>query len=237
MIQDDALHDAFEASWPAAEYAQAGPFRVGRGLGGGMRVSSARALSDGWTQDDIDAAVRIQTGWDQPPAFRVLDGDPLARTLSAAGWQEITPTQMMTAPLERLTDRAIPPVTSFAIWPPLAIQRELWVECGIGAARQAVMARVRLPKAALLGRTDDRAGGVGFVAACGDYAVLHALETLPALRRQGLAGWMVRRAAQWALDQGCTSMMLAVTRQNSAAIALYDRMGFEVAGGYSYFTR
>ena len=41
---DAALAEAFEISWPASEYADAGGFRVGRGLGAGGRVSSARAV-------------------------------------------------------------------------------------------------------------------------------------------------------------------------------------------------
>ncbi|MDO5605017.1 MAG: GNAT family N-acetyltransferase [Paracoccus sp. (in: a-proteobacteria)] len=232
-----AIETAFENSWPAAEYAQAGPFRIGRGKGGGMRVSSARPLSAGWSAADISEAARIQDAWEQTAAFRVTDGDPLGGVLAAQGWRIHSPTLMMTAPLDVLTDRAVPPVTAFSLWPPLAIQRELWTASGISPARQAVMTRVALPRRAILGRCDDRAGGVAFVAAAGETAVLHALEVVPALRRRGLAGWMMREAAIWAQRQGCHEMLLAVTAANAPAVALYRGFGFTGIGRYSYFLR
>ena len=42
MSLTPAQDAAFEASWPAAEYASAGVIRIGRGAGGGDRVSAAR---------------------------------------------------------------------------------------------------------------------------------------------------------------------------------------------------
>lgn len=227
---------AFEASWPAAEYATAGAFRVGRGLGGGMRVSSARLTAPGWSDADLDDAVQIQRDWDQPPAFRISDSEAsLTEALLARGFLAHTPTLMMTAPIAALTDLAVPPVTSFALWPPLAIQRDLWTEQGIGAARQAVMARVQVPKAALLGRIRDRAAAVAFVAETDGIAVLHALEVLPAMRRQGLAGWILREAAFWAQAQGATTLLLAVTADNTGAIALYQRLGLAQIARYHYY--
>lgn len=239
---DPAFDAAFEASWPAVEYAMAGPFRLGRGQGGGRRVSSARLIAPDWTEADIDQAIDIQQGWNQPPAFRLAEGrdaagDRLADSLRSRGLRREAPTLVMAAPLDRLTDQPVPRVTSFAIWPPLAIQRELWTEAGIGPARQAIMDRVCLPKAALLGRIEDRAAGVAFVAADGALAILHALEITPGLRRKGLAGWMLREAAFWAQAQGSGTICLAVTAENASAIALYRKLGFAEIGGYSYYLR
>ena len=107
---------------------------------------------------------------------------------------------------------------------------------GIGPARQAIMDRVQLPKAAILGRAEDRAAGVAFVAVSNGIAVLHALEVLPVMRRKGSAGWMLREAAFWAAAQGAEQMLLAVTAGNSAALALYRGLGFTDIGGYSYYS-
>ncbi len=237
-----AFEDAFEASWPAAEYAQAGVFRIGRGLGGGRRVSSARPVSAGWSGADIDRAIAVQTSWQQNPAFRLSDGDctadpGLPDALRARGLLAHDATRLMQAPVSALTGSPVPPVTSFATWPPLAIQREIWAEQGIGPARQAVMDRAALPKAALLGRIDDRAAGAAFIAAAGPLAVLHALEIRPAQRRKGLAGWMMREAAFWAAAKGCETLFLAVTAANLPAIGLYRGLGFQDFGGYCYFSR
>ncbi len=79
---DPALAQAFETTWPAAEYADAGAFRVGRGLGAGGRVSSARALGPDWDAADIAAVEALHRLWHQRPMFRLPDSDSgLAETL------------------------------------------------------------------------------------------------------------------------------------------------------------
>ena len=139
---DAALARAFEDTWPAAEYADAGGFRVGRGLGAGGRVSSARAVGR-WTKGDIPAVEAIHRRWRQQPMFRVPDTDDgLADALQDAGYRRETPTAIMQAPVAALTGQPIPYLTTFAIWPPLAIQRDIWAAGNIDPMRQAVMDRV-----------------------------------------------------------------------------------------------
>ncbi|WP_405403208.1 GNAT family N-acetyltransferase [Paracoccus sp. Ld10] len=234
---DPDLVAAFEATWPPAESVRCGGFLVGRGAGAGGRVSSAIAVGP-WAHDDIDAACARHASWGQPPLFRAWgDEADLIAALTARGLTAHTPTLIMAAPLSALTDRPVPPVTAFAIWPPLAIQRQIWVAGNIDAARQGVMERVSQPKAALLGRISDRAAGAGFVALHDRVAMVHAIEVLPAFRRQGLAGWMMRQAAHWAQDLGATRAGLAVSRANTAAQATYASIGFAVAGSYAYYGR
>ncbi|MDO5611639.1 MAG: GNAT family N-acetyltransferase [Paracoccus sp. (in: a-proteobacteria)] len=232
---DTALAAAFDATWPAAEYARAGGFSVGRGMGGGGRVGSARATGP-WTGDDITAAIQVQQGWDQPPQFRVGDDDQaLAQALAARGLRRHTPTLILAAPVAALTGLAIPSVTTFTVWPPMAIQREIWSAGGIGPARRAIMQRAPQPKTAILGRTEDRAAGAAFAAVSDGVAMVHAVEVLPGLRRKGLAGWMMRQAAIWGTQQGASRIALAVGSGNGAALALYRGLGFAPAGGYAYW--
>lgn len=234
---DAALADAFEASWPAAETARAGGFVVGRGLGAGGRVSSAR-VAGVWAEDDIEAAEAVHAGWNQRPMFRVWDEDAtLIRALLARGYAAEIPTLVLVAPLAPLADPPLPVMRCFAIWPPLAIQRQIWAEGSISPARQAVMARVALPKAAILARISDRAAGAGFVALAGDVAMLHGVEVPPEFRRKGVASWIVRQAVQWAAEAGGTRLALAVSRGNTAARGLYDEVGFREAGSYAYYAR
>ncbi|WP_246026560.1 hypothetical protein [Paracoccus luteus] len=130
-----AFDAAFRATWPAADHVQAGGLSVGRGLGGGGRVSAARATGP-WRPADIDAAIAVQRGWDQPPLFAVDDGDrALAQALSARGWRPFRPTVLMQAAAAMLAHRPIPTMTALPVWPPLAIQRDLWTELGVGPAR------------------------------------------------------------------------------------------------------
>ena len=234
---DATLAQAFENTWPAAEYADAGGFRVGRGLGAGGRVSSARAAGP-WVPEDIAAVEAIHQDWNQQPMFRVPDDDSaLIAALSAAGYRRDTPTAIMQASVTALTGQPIPFLTTFAIWPPLAIQRDIWAAGSITPARQAVMDRVRGPKTAILGRIDDRAAGAAFAAILGNVAMVHAVEVLPQFRRRGLAGWMMRQAALWAQERGASRIGLAVSRANAGAWAAYDRLGFVEAAGYAYYAK
>ena len=235
---DPDLARAFETTWPAAETADAGGFRVGRGQGAGGRVSSARALGPDWDEADITAVEAIHHRWHQRNLFRLPDSDAaLAGALTRHGYAPETPTAIMAAECALLAVAPVPQMTAFAIWPPLAIQGDIWSEGNIGTARQAVMPRVTLPKTSILGRHADRAVGAAFVAADGPVAMIHAIEIVPGFRRKGMATWLVRKAAEWAQAQGATRLALAVSRRNASARALYDRIGFAETGGYSYWAR
>ncbi len=235
---DPDLARAFESTWPAAETADAGGFRVGRGQGAGGRVSSAHALGPDWDDAAIPAVEAIHRAWHQRAMFRLPDSDAaLAGALTRHGYGPETPTAIMAAACDQLAPAPVPEMTAFSIWPPLAIQGDIWAAGNIGTARQAVMPRVTLPRTAILGRHADRAVGAAFVAADGPVAMIHAIEILPGFRRKGMATWLIRKAAEWAQAQGAARLALAVSRRNVTARALYDRFGFAVTGGYSYWAR
>lgn len=96
------------------------------------------------------------------------------------------------------------------------------------------MDRVVGPKTALLSRLGDRPAGVAFAALHGDTAMLHALEVRPALRRQGVGETLLRAAANWAGVEGARTLSLVVTARNTAARALYTRIGMQAVGQYHY---
>ena len=233
---DAAFAQAFETTWPAADYADCGGFRVGLGQGAGGRVSSARPAG-AWAEDDIDKVEAQCRAWHQPALFRVMSDDSaLQDALISRGYFRQNPTTLMVAPIKLLTAEPLPPLKAFAVWPPMAIQREVWAEAGrVDPSRQAVMDRAPEPKAALLGRVSDRAAGAGFVAVADGVAMVHAMEVLPDRQRQGVAGWMMRQVAFWAADHGATRVGLAVADDNVAALATYRRLGFEVIGNYAYY--
>lgn len=236
-MNDTGLRAAFQATWPAAEYADAGGFRVGCGLGGGGRVSCAMATGP-WTEADLHEAVGLHQRWGQRPMFLVFDDDALLiAALKARAFVRESPTVVMEIPVAALTDSPVPMLSAFTIWPPLAIQREIWSAGGIGPARQAVMERVSDPHISIMGRVEDRVAGTAFAAVHGPVAMVHAIETDPILRRRGVAGRMMRQAAFWAADRGAERLALAVTRANVNALALYERMGFQEVAGYTYYAR
>ena len=58
---------AIDATWPAAELAEAGGFRLRRGAGGGKRVSAATPLGQDWDDAGIKAAEAAMRAWAQVP--------------------------------------------------------------------------------------------------------------------------------------------------------------------------
>jgi GNAT superfamily N-acetyltransferase len=232
------LEAALEATWPAAGIAACGPFSLRDGAGGGSRVSAATALAAA-DEPGIAAAEAAMRAAGHRPLFRLRPGlcawdGPLDAALAARGYARRDPTLYYAAPVARLAPEPLPAMRVFPIWPPLAIQRDLWAEAGIGPARLAVMGRVTRPKAALMARQDDRVAGTAFVALCGEVAMLHAMEVTRALRRRGAARNLTRAAAEWAAAQGAAWLALAVTEANAPARALYAGLGMAAPGGYHY---
>jgi GNAT superfamily N-acetyltransferase len=236
MMPTAAMCDAaLAATWPAADTVPCGPFTLRRSPGGGSRVSAA-TLDAAAPPDagQIDRAVAEMAGWGQIPRFRVRDGQArFDALLSARGFARQDPTLFYGAPLSALPGSP-PRLSAFAIWPPLAIQDEIWRDAGIGPDRRAVMDRASAPKTAILGRLGDRPGGTAFVAVHGAVAMMHALEVRPKARRCGLARWIVAAAADWARAQACTHFAVAVTDANAPARALYAGLGLEACGRYHY---
>lgn len=235
MTEDDArLMAVVDGTWSAAALHRAGPWLVREGRGGGKRVSSATAAGP-VTEADIALAEAAQDALGQDRLFQIRGEDAvLDAALAARGYRVVDPVVLCTAETARLADPAPDPMSAFAIWPPLGIQRDIWAEAGIGPGRLAVMDRVTGPKTAILGRRKDRAAGTAFVACHDGTAMIHAIEVVPDLRRMGVAAAMIRRAAGWALDQGADRFALVVTVANAPARALYAGLGMVEGGRYHY---
>jgi GNAT superfamily N-acetyltransferase len=228
------LYQTTDATWPAAEYLTVGNWTIRRGAGGGQRVSSATANGP-VTSEDISVAEQAQDALDQPHLFMIRQGDEaLDALLEAKGYRIKDPVNQYICPVETLTKIAPERLAAFPIWPPLAIINEIWTEQGIGAGRQAVMARAKGPKAAILARQNDRAAGVAYVAIHGTTAMLHALEVVPEQRRQGVAVNIMGVAAIWAQDNGATDFSVICVRDNLPANRLYASLKMENVGYYHY---
>lgn len=228
-----------EASWPPAQVLHQGPFTLRRGAGGGQRVSAA-SLTGGWdgTGRDgaaLDKAEAAMRAMGQDPLFMLTPPDAaLDQALAARGYDLKDPVVIYAADCAQIAGVGPPPMTSFPHWPPMAIARTLWQDGQIGPERLAIMERAAGPKVAVLGRANDRAAGVVFVALSGGVAFVHALHVLPAQRRQGAAQSLMRAAGLWGQGQGAGTLALAVTQANGAARALYDGLGMVVVGSYHY---
>lgn len=204
---------------------------VGQGQGGGQRVSSARLVGEGCDATDIARACAVMDALDQKPSFAVFDSDPpaLDTALAAQGFAMGDRVALMALALQ---DDVHGDVT--AHWPPIPAQAALWQAAGIGPARLAIMARAPAPRAALALHVDGSLAACAFVALDRGIAVLHALEVIPALRRQGLGRRMMQGAASWARAQGAMHLALLVVEGNLPARALYDGLGYHRVTGMHY---
>lgn len=222
------------ASWPPVASHRVGPWTLREGPGGGNRVSCAVAEGP-VTSGDLPPLVQAAARLGQPGLVMVRQGeDALDATLAAAGWRMGDAVVLYLAPSAAFT---VPPgMAAFALWPPLAIQRLIWDEGGIGAGKQAVMDRTAGPKAAILGRSGDRPAGTAFVAVAGGIAFLHALTVVPGLLRRGTARNIMAAAGAWAQGAGAEWLALAVTRGNLPARGLYASLGMQGVGHYHYRT-
>lgn len=228
------LYDVIDGTWPAKRFVTHGIWCLRDGDGGGKRVSAATASGPA-TGTDIEDAEKAMINMGQTPLFMVRNGDAaLDANLAELGYHIVDPVTVYACVPNMLTDVAIPRVTVFDLWEPLAIMREIWEQGGIGAARQRVMHRAPGPKTALLCRLDDKPAGVAFVAVHNHVAMVHAVEVLPHQRRKGAAAWMMRGAAFWAERQGAHTLSVICTNANTGANALYTGLGFSVQGHYHY---
>lgn len=233
MTTPAALYDAIDGTWPAARFETLGPWLLRDGQGGGKRVSAATA-SEPVAEDDIPAAEKGMRGYGQTPLFMVREGDQsLDAALATRGYGIVDPVNAYVAPVSLLTDIPIPRVTAFAIWEPLAIMAEIWAKGGIGPDRLNVMARAQT-KTGILGRWNEKPAGTAFAAIHDGIAMVHAVEVLPHQRRQGMASWLMRRAAYWAAENGAHTLAVLCTEENTAANLLYQRLGFRKLCGYHY---
>lgn len=233
-LTDPKYYDVVEATWPAAGKRRLGPVTLRDGQGGGSRVSAA-SVDTTASEAEIEAAEQAMRAMGQDCLFMVRDGqDELDAQLAARGYVVKDPVNLWLCPIEQLTDQEIPRVTTFALWSPLEIQREIWIAGGIGPERQAVMDRAAGPKAALLARHDDKPAGAGFVAVHDGVAMVHALEILPHQRRRGMGVWMMRQAALWAAENGAHEMAVLCTKENAGANGLYASLGMTNCGQYHY---
>lgn len=226
-----------EATWPAAATGRVGPWMIRDGQGGGSRVSAATALGPVQAAD-LQIAEQAMIALGQEPLFMIRSADDrLDSLLADAGYRVKDPVVAYAGPVAGIAALELPPKTAFRAWPALAVQAEIWAQGGIGPERLAVMDRVPGPKASFLGRVRDRPAGCVFVACHRTQAMVHALEILPAFRRQGLARHLLIAAARWAQAQGAQDLSLVVTRANVAANALYASLGMGVVGQYHYRIR
>lgn len=81
-------------------------------------------------------------------------------------------------------------------------------------------------------RLGDRARGVAAYA--DDWVGFRGIEVDPAHRRRGLGAAVMAALLEWGAERGATTAYLQVLGDNTAALALYERLGFSTHHAYRY---
>lgn len=228
------LYAVTEATWPPVSTARVGSWTIRQGGGGGSRVSAATAAAP-FSETDLADAEEAMNRLQQPRLFMIRQGDEaLDALLAERGYAIKDPVNVYTVSLAELNRDATPDPMNFYSWPPLAAQREIWQQGGIGPARFAVMDRAPNPKTTIMRRIGNIPAGTLFIGVNNGIAMIHAAEVLIAQRRRGVARAMISAAGLWAANAGARQMALLVTQANTGANALYSSMGFRPVGKYHY---
>lgn len=223
------LLSALDTTWAPAEILRSGGWTVRRGLGGGNRVSAASGSGD------IQTAVDALVAWEQVPLFQLHpEQADLDKELEGFGYSIHEPVFFFAASTDSMIGSQSHMAAAYRCHCRPAIMEEIWATGGIGPERLAIMDRVTVPKQLLMSRAGDRPAGVAFVAVDDGIAMIHAIEVLPQFRRKGCATLLLEAAARFAVEHGATWLTLAVTRANTGAHALYERMGMVRCGAYHY---
>ncbi len=228
------LYDVIDGTWPAAATHSCGCFTLRDGQGGGKRVSAA-TLNGDLVLDDIASAEAGMRALNQQPLFQIREGDTeLDVALETRGYEVVDPVIMYVIPAKELATERPPRTAAIPAWEPLQIMKEIWAEGGIGPARLEVMNRAPMPKTGFVSRWQDKPAGTSFLGMHNGIGMVHALEILPFQRRQGVARFLMHRAAFWTLENGGTHLAVICTKANVGANRLYSSLGMTVVGEYHY---
>ncbi|MGI5523751.1 GNAT family N-acetyltransferase [Micromonospora sp. CA-259024] len=188
---------------------------------------------------------------------------PVGAELDARGWGSRPPVLVQTAPLPLVdpgagaavpgagsvaTEATVEPVAEVGAAAPgasvelVAAPSAAWLAIAAGrkgglpdAARHVLTAVDQVRFAHVYADGTLVAIGRGTVTGQGRWLGLSLIEVLPEARRQGLARAVIAALAGWGVSAGATHAFLQVEQRNTAAVALYRRLGFTTH--HTYLTR
>jgi GNAT superfamily N-acetyltransferase len=238
-----ALELAANDAWPAPVQARLGSWILRAAENWTGRANSALAVGD--PDRPLEAAIDAVVAWyaqrGQPALINAPM--PLAAPVNSAlderGWTTRPLTLVQTAPLPTgLPERRDLPPVELADAPSDDWYAMVAEHKGtLPTAAKRVLTGV--PET-VFAHVHDEAGGLvavarGTVTGPGRWHGISLLQTAPDARRRGLAQHVLREMAHWAQQRGSTRAYLQVEEHNAAAVALYQRVGFNTH--HTYLTR
>lgn len=240
-----ALEERAFNAWPARQtvFHRGWVFRLSGGYT--KRANSANALVPGAPFDGVrEAAAALYARHGLPAVFRI---SPLApaeadQELADAGYQHFDPSLVLHRPLALGGAGSVgKPDGSTGI---STLASSAWLE-GFAVANSvplhhralhnSMLDNIAHPAAFAL-QHDAQGQPVGFGLAVLERGAvgLYDLAVAPEHRGGGRGRALVLALLHWAAEAGATSAYLQVRAQNTAALRLYESMGFKTAYGYHY---
>lgn len=239
-----ALESAANEAWRAPIQDRLGDWLLRTAQGWTGRANSALAVGD--PDRPLEAAIDAVQTWyaDHGQPAMINAPMPLAAPVNAAldarGWDTRPVTLVQTAPLTAMLAAGpadLPPVRLTAApdddWLAMVAQHK-----GVlpDSARHVL---IHAPEVAFA-QVHDAGGGLlavgrGTVSGPERWHGVTLVQVAPAARRRGLARHVMAALAEWASRAGSTRAFLQVEERNTAATALYGRLGFHTH--HTYLTR
>ncbi|MET8264344.1 GNAT family N-acetyltransferase [Micromonospora arida] len=244
-----ALERAADEAWPAPTRGRLGDWLLRSAEGWTGRANSALPIGD--PDRPLAAAVDAVERWYAERGQPALINTPLplaapvGAELDARGWGTRPPTLVQTAPLP--LPASTPAGGQADGWGSAVVElatapSDDWLAIAAGrkgglpdAARHVLTAVDQVRFAHVYAEGTLVAVGRGTVTGQGRWLGLSLIEVLPAARRQGLARRVIHELANWGVSGGATHAFLQVEQRNTAAVALYQRLG--LVTHHTYLTR
>ncbi|MBO4206089.1 GNAT family N-acetyltransferase [Micromonospora echinofusca] len=240
-----ALELAANEAWPAPDQHRLGGWLLRSADGWTGRANSALPVGD--PDRPLPAAVDAVQRWyaDRGRPAQVNTPLPLAGPVGAEldtrGWTASPLVLVQTAPLTTVVDAAppaagLPPVRLVAEpsddWIALATDRKGGFP---PAARHVLTAVGQLRFAEVYDGSELVAIARGTVTGPDRWLGLSLVEVVEGARRRGLGRHVVAALADWGRQAGAGAAFLQVEQRNTAAVALYQGLGFRTH--HTYLTR
>jgi ribosomal protein S18 acetylase RimI-like enzyme len=229
-------------SWPALETADLDGWLWRHASGGSLRANSVSALS--FRGADFEAAVReaesLYRAKGAASRFTICEvSEPadIDARLAAKGYARGDDHATM---VKEIDGSARAPAEVGLSADPTPDWLAVYL-AGLSPNRRevapAILAGLPARRSYFLCRRAAAVVGSGLSIADGTLASVQCMATLGSARRQGCARAVLSAIEAWAASQGCTHLYLQAETANTPAIALYESVGFRVAGRYHVRTK
>jgi ribosomal protein S18 acetylase RimI-like enzyme len=229
-------------AWPALETADLDGWVWRYASGGSLRANSVSTLAFRGT--DVDAAVReaerLYRAKGAPCRFTISEvSEPvdIDARLAGLGYERSEPHVTMAKAVAVAANAPADVTVSADLGPEWLAVYLSGLTPSRREAAPAILAGLPARRAYLSCRRSGAVIGSGLSIADGRLASVQCMATLASARRQGAARAVLSAIEAWAARQGCTHLYLQAESANASAVALYEGVGFGVAGRYHVRTK